>query len=125
MIYKLERVVAHKDWDKLVIETYGRPYAFQQQDDCKERGIFRLTVPDEAFDFANDSIPEIVNGDEMGVSFEAWKSRDPKAPVGSEDAWSIKLFWERNFYPDVQMIANDLHSKGLLESGEYLINIDW
>jgi hypothetical protein len=30
---------------------------------------------------------------------------------------------ERNFYPDVQMVANDLYSKGLVAAGKY--EIDW
>ena len=42
-----------------------------------------------------------------------------------KDQWAIDLWWERNFYPNIQMVANDLHSKGLLEAGEYTINIDW
>ena len=54
----------------------------------------------------------------MGVSFAAWL-------VFSKQAWKIAMWWERNFYPDVQMIANDLHSKGLLQAGKYLIDIDW
>jgi len=35
------------------------------------------------------------------------------------------MWWERNFYPDVEMIANDLHKRGILEAGEYVIDIDW
>ena len=38
---------------------------------------------------------------------------------------STELWWERNFYPDVSMIINDLHSKGLLPAGDYSIDIDW
>ena len=81
--------------------------------------------------FENDTIPEIVNGPEMGVSFEAWKSRDPKQPLKSEEkgcrdeSWAIDLWWGRNFYPCLQVVANDLHARGLLEAGEYGINIDW
>ena len=35
------------------------------------------------------------------------------------------MFWERNFYPHVEMVMNDLHAKGLVEAGEYVIDIDW
>jgi hypothetical protein len=35
------------------------------------------------------------------------------------------MWWERNFYPDIQIVANDLHSKDLLEAGTYIIEIDW
>jgi hypothetical protein len=76
-------------------------------------------------------VPEIVNHDKQGVSFRAWLKRDPNKPLGDEEPDKgnnktyINMWWERNFYPDIQMVANDLHSKGLLEAGEYIINIDW
>lgn len=117
-----------QEWDDLVENTYNRPYSFQQQDDCKDRGTHNLTVPDEPMDYENDSVPETVNHPNMGVSFKAWLERDPKQKLNADD-WdspsAIHLWWARNFYPDVQMIANDLHSKGLLPAGEYVINIDW
>tara|TARA_Y100000310_G_C20492810_1_gene720082 strand:+ start:419 stop:811 length:393 start_codon:yes stop_codon:yes gene_type:complete len=125
-----EQMIEVHEWDKLVEETYGKPYSFQQQDGCKERGIFRLTIPDEAEDFEQDTVPEIVNHEEMGVSFEAWLERDPKQPLVDgenieKEEWSIKLWWERNFYPDIQMIANDLYKKSIIEKGSYVIEIDW
>lgn len=119
------------DWDELVQKTYGRPYNFQQQDDCKERGTHELTVPDYenvCDQDMHDSIPEVVNGDEMGVKFAVWLARDPKQKLpGPDDQadYCLDLFWERNFYPDVQTVANDLYEKGLLEAGEYVIDIDW
>jgi len=119
-----------QDWDALVKETYGRMYSFQQQNDCRERGIYNITVPDiEAFDYQNDSIPEKVNGDERGVSFAAWLARDPQQKLGSADEWDrnhgLCLFWERNFYPSNEVLANDLHDRGLLPAGEYQLVIDW
>lgn len=116
------------EWDRIVTETYGRTYSFQQQDGCKSRGIHSLTVPDEDYDYENDTIPEKVNGEEMGVSFKAWLERDPKQKLSNLDDqfdFDLELWWERNFYPDIQMIANDLHSKGILPAGDYVINIDW
>lgn len=122
-------MIYDSDWDSLVKETYGRPYCFQQQDDCKPRGVHKLTVPDYASDYSNDIVPEEVNHPEMGVSFKAWLERDPKKLLDNDDPYndesSLQLWWERNFYPDVQMIANDLHARGLLEAGDYVINIDW
>ena len=120
------------DWDELVEKTYGRKYSFQQQDGCQERRIFELTVPGEADDYENDIVPEVVNHDEMGVSFKAWLERDPTQPLNDPDdteeenkeQWRIAMWWERNFYPNVQMIANDLYTKGLLKKGTYCINID-
>lgn len=113
------------DFDTLVQETYGRPYNFQQQDGCKERGIEEFSVPcKDPWDYENDSIEEKINGDEMGVSFKAWLARDPKQPVAGDDRW-IDLFWERNFYPSLDMVVNDLHGRGLIPAGHYMIIIDW
>lgn len=144
--YKNVRVIRVQDWDRLVIDTYGKPYSFQQQDGCKSRGVAHISTHDDYIeDFENDTVPEIINGDEMGVSFKAWLEKDPKAPLnpsekelkscnyyygGSKESWKkdkhhIELFWGRNFYPHVSMIAKDLYDKGLLEEGEYTINIDW
>ena len=61
----------------------------------------------------------------MGVKFEKWLERDIKQSVEGRTDWYISLFWERNFYPNIQTVANDLHEKGLIEAGDYTINIDW
>lgn len=128
---RTEQIIDLNDWDGLVTKTYGRPYSFQQQDDCKSRGAFHFSVPAEADDYDRDTVPEIVNHPEMGVSFKAWLERDPNTPLAGEKEspnmakHSLGLWWDRNFYPDVQMVANDLHAKGLLEAGSYAIDIDW
>ena len=126
MKIRTEKVVEVNDWDNLVTETYGRPYTFQQQGDCRSRGVFRFSVPAEADDYDRESIPEMLRTNEMGVSFAAWLKRDPSTSLadGRTD-YTLGLWWDRNFYPDLQMVANDLHSKGLLESGDYTLNIDW
>ncbi len=117
------------DWDYLVSSTYGRPYSFQQQDGCKERQSWYIEVPvKDPEDYENDTVPEEVNHSKMGVSFKAWLERDPEQKLSNpydQDSWSVGLWWSRNFYPNVDMIINDLHAKGLLEAGEYEINIDW
>ena len=120
-----KQVIDVGDWDTLVEETYGRPYSFQQQGGCKERGTHDFTVPDGADDYeGRTSISE--NDDEMGVTFAAWLERDPKEPSKEgEPEYHTHMFWERHFYPDMQMIANDLHEKGLLPAGSYMIDIDW
>jgi hypothetical protein len=121
-----KQVIDVSDFDELVVQTYGKPYNFQQQDGCKERQNVDITVPDHALDFEANTIAEEINGDEMGVSFKAWLTRDPKEWNGApEDKTFINLFWDRNFYPDVQMVLNDLHAKGLFPAGQYTINIDW
>jgi hypothetical protein len=129
MKFKSVNVISVQDWDALVVNTYGRMYSFQQQDDCKPRGTEYITVPDHADDYENDTVPEQVNHPDMGVSFKAWLARDPQQPLDSPEEWDrksgLRLWWDRNFYPNVQMIANDLHAKGLLPAGEFMIDIDW
>lgn len=115
---KTEKMVEVRDWDNLVQKTYGKPYHFQQQDGCKERGIYRLVVPSDGNDYDRDDI----DGSEMGVSFKSWLSEEYKNP---KNDYRIRLFWERKFYPSIESVANDLLEKGLLEEGEYIINIDW
>lgn len=122
--FNTKQIIDCSEWDDLVEETYGRTYCFQQQDGCQPRGTCHITIPDVDFDYENDTVPEKINGDEYGVSFKAWLDRDPKQPFsnGRED---IQLWWQRNFYPELQTVANDLHNKGLIPAGEYVIEIDW
>lgn len=125
---KTQKVIDLQEWDHLVESTYGRTYSFQQQDGCKERQQVEIEVPCDPYDYPNDTVPEVVNHPDMGVSFKAWLERDPNQKISNPYSFSYDgtdLWWRRNFYPDVSMIINDLHSKGLLEAGEYVINIDW
>lgn len=124
---RTENIIDSFDWDRLVVETYGKPYCYQQQNGCQDRGVFRFKVPDVDDDFKRDTVPEKINHEKMGVSFAAWLKRDPKTPLrdGTTEEWGIGMWWERNFYPDIQMVANDLHAKGLLDAGAYAIEIDW
>lgn len=116
-----------QDFDELVRSTYNRPYSFQQQDDCKSRGLVAISVPSAPEDYENNSVPEIVNHEDMGVSFSAWLARDHEQFLSSRpnETSALALWWYRNFYPHVSMIINDLHSKGLLPAGDYSIDIDW
>jgi len=126
--YRIVRFVDVSDWDDLVKKSYGRPYSFQQQDGCQSRGIFNLEIPseDSEDEYMHDSISEVVNGDRMGVKFKVWLARDPKQPLINQSySGALNLFWKRNFYPDINTVANDLYNKGLIEAGDYIINIDW
>ena len=116
------------DWDDLVSTTYGKIYNLQQQDGCMERGMIDITIPTISYsgDYDNETVPEEINGNEMGVSFAAWLKRDPAEWNGSAaDAPHINLFWSRNFYPALRTVANDLYTKSLIPAGNYSINIDW
>lgn len=148
LVFSNEKIIDSYDWDNLVSEVYGKHYEFQQQNGCRSRGLFKLTIPSKNSndEYMNDSIPEVINyEDKMGVKFDVWLSRDSKSPLNpsekelkecpyyygeDRDEWcssksNISTFWERNFYPDIYTLANDLHEKGFIEKGQYFINIDW
>jgi hypothetical protein len=112
------------DWDELVVKTYGRPYNFQQQDGCRSRGTLELYVPEEFEDDYPETISEDVHRKERGVSFSAWLARDPKQPLPRENA-HLQSWWCCKFYPNIQMVANDLYARGILPRGDYVIKIDW
>lgn len=122
MLYQTIKMVDDRDWDDLVCKTYGRVYCFQQQNGCVPPGIYHLTVPDKHEEPNADPIDH--GG--WGVRFSRWLSTDPTySPDPNWSPMMVKLWWKRDFYPDIQAVANDLHSKGLLEAGDYVINIDW
>lgn len=121
--------ISVQDWDEFVTETYGKPYSFQQQDGCRSRGTYNLDVSDEYDpDWAAgyDTIPDDVDTDEMCVSLKVWLARDPKTPLRNQKYdFQLSSWWERNFYPNIEVLAQDLCRRGLLKLGKYLIIIDW
>lgn len=123
------KMVDVTEWDNLVEKTYGKPYSFQQQDGCQSRGIVNIEVPGYEEDYESNSIIERVNGPEMGVSFQTWLARDPETHMkddeGEQTPSRLNIFWQRNFYPDISMIVSDLHKRGLIEDGDFTIEIDW
>lgn len=118
--------VTDNEWNKLVVDTYSRPYNLQQQNGCMDRQTIEIEVPSEA---TNDSkmhkeLPYRECSEVMGVQFETWLKADPEVQVGEYD-WETELWWQRNFYPDLRTVANDLYERGLIEEGIYSIKIDW
>lgn len=128
--YSNKKIIEVNDWDDLVQKTYNKPYSFKQQEGCQDRGTYYLTVTTSDHpldDFVNESVPEIINGEEMGVRFSSWLNTAPLSHSTRNNwkDWRTCLFWERNFYPNIETLATDLCKKGLIEEGEYIINIDW
>ena len=101
--YDTVRMIDLQAWDHLVEETYGRAYTFQQQDGCKGRGTETFEVPCEPWDYDNDTVQKIPE----------------------DKGYHTGMFWTRSFYPSLEMVAQDLYEKGLIEEGSYTINIDW
>ena len=107
-------IIPVKDWDDLVVKVYGKPYNFQQQSGCRDKGLFDLQVPTPASTIRLNKTPE------MGVEFDTWVNRQVGVLCLREH-----LFWDRDFYPDIRELGNDLHKKGLLAKGQYVIDIYW
>lgn len=88
-----------------------------------ERQRIAITVPPDCVeDFPNDTLEDSISENGLGVSFKAWLEKDPNEISNISER---ELFWERKFYPNLSMVINDLYEKGLLEAGEYEIDIDW
>ncbi len=107
MKIKTIKVIDVSDFDQLVQKTYGKMYSFQQQEGCKERGMYPITVPEPNPEYYDEEI----------VSLEDWIA----TPNDEHD----KFAWQRDFYPSPGIVINDLYKKGLLEKGEYSIEVDW
>lgn len=120
--YKNIKLIEVDDWDSFVKDVYKKPYNFQQQDGCKERGVSYFSVPlnGKPEDFENEDV--ISNYYNYGVKFSSWLDKDPENPSRE---FEDETWWERDFYPHIEMIIDDLYKKGLIEEGEYGINIDW
>lgn len=120
-----------QDWDNFITNTYWKTYSFQQQDWCKDRWMESFYASKTKWDsYNNDSIPFKVNWSIMGVSLDAWLKMDKETvrtnlPADEKKDYCIDLFFERNFYPHIEELANDLCKKWLLEEWEYAIEIDW
>ena len=129
MKLKHQSVQLIKDYDlnELVEKVYNRPFAYQQQDNCRDRGITWVDIPDPINiqdEDMNDDIPRSLNTSKMGVKFSTWLNADPNELLENSKS-STRLFWCRNFYPDLQTVLDDLHAKGLIDAGKYLIEVDW
>ena len=118
--YTVVRMIESLDWDKLVSETYSKPYCFQKQDGCRSEGMYKFSIP-SSFELEEEEMSDTIdigdNEEQMGVKFKEWLATEPKEGKRERE------FWEERFYPNIETLANDLHQKGILEAGFYAINI--
>ena len=117
---KTIKVIDYLDWDRLVQETYNKDYCIQQQEGCMVKGLIKLQVSKTPSDFDTDRTR--LKFGEMGVNFNTWLETEfGKTPNLINEV----IYWKRNFYPLLEILASDLCKKGLIDEGEYFINIDW
>lgn len=125
--YTLIRQVSDSDFDDLVMATYGKSYSVQQQAGCRDRGVIDITVP-SVYDYNDDyadNIEQAIADDLYGVKWDDWLNLDPNDLRLGEENWEREMNLQRNVYPPMHDLINDLYAKGLIEAGEYQIEIDW
>lgn len=126
LTYTLIKQIDDSDLDVLVEKEYGKPYCFQQQEGCQPRGTRHISVPSYIFEGEEfNSITEAIDENACGVSFPDWLAADPNDPIFGEEVWEREMAFQRNVYPPIGYLINDLHAKGLIEAGEYQILIHW
>lgn len=100
------RMVDSSEIDRVVESIYQLPFNYQQQNienDIKDSFEYWI-VPRE------DRYLE-------GLSIEEWTKEDkPNTP-------NYKRTFERTIYPDFQQVLNELHRRGLMPEGKYIISI--
>ena len=102
-------LIWESEFSQLVEDTYGRPYKLQQQGDMlHQESMVRLSVPGEVFDHW------------QATTLEEWVAAEYPSPKFDYD-----FQWEREFYPQLEEVANDLHERGLLDEGEYVLHVWW
>lgn len=112
-------IVIHElEFSELVREVYGRPYQFQQQEFMGQKTYYEFSVPAHPLGDHYKAVP-----------FQEWLEATPPGPAepGKFDSelFTEGLRWEREFYPEMEEIVNDLHQKGLIDPGEYALHIWW
>lgn len=124
--YQNLRVIENYKWSEFISSVYNLPYNYQQQNECQNTN-FEFNIPNdlEEEDLGSDSIPYEVNGKDECVKFDVWvNSKLEDISKNFEYESDAVIFYNRNFYPSIFQILNDLYNRGLIEEGDYLIRID-
>ena len=110
-------VIHESDFSEFVAEGYGRPFCWQQM---------VLAGQDSFHEF--DIFPP-VGGDEDWVStyaqpqLDEWLAAWANMPEG--EPWLMKMNAERDHVIDLNVLTWDLHRRGLLAAGTYLMKVGW
>lgn len=127
---KLEtiKVIDVDKWNDFIVETYGKPYNFQQQDGCKERQYTNVDVKYYVGEWdINEELEELeeYGGDIPFVRLDEWLAKEVEKPSEGNEKWRIETRWERDFYPHIGELIIDLYNKNLIKLETFYINIDW
>ncbi|MEU7631747.1 hypothetical protein AB0C34_17415 [Nocardia sp. NPDC049220] len=97
------------DFSRFISQVYGRPYQLQQQREClSQNSLVEFTVPAEESECS-------------GPSLAQWQATPPPTRGDSRE----QVRWKREFFPQLEDVVNDLHTRGLLPAGEYALDVSW
>ena len=110
-------VLHESEFSDLVRQTFERPYSLQQQGDMHSQESFvRFDVPADREEEEHW----------QAVSMEEWLAATPPDPEDrSMEAFTDRLRWDREFYPQLDSVANELHARGQLDAGTYVLHVWW
>lgn len=99
-------MISDHDCDKLITATYKKPYGFQQQAGCRDRGTYEFSLPldcePEEYELDLEDVPATLKTYAMQTTFAKWLERSAEEPLSSETSQgnsAIELWWQRHFYP--------------------------
>lgn len=100
-----------RDWNDLISTVYGeRPYNVQQADFLPQDSVIFADVPNGWF------MDEDLEGE-----LENWLGQ----PLPAEDDSIARMRFQRESTVSVDALLFDLHKRGLVDEGKYLIHIWW
>lgn len=88
------------DFSALVREVYGRPYNLTASYEASQDTLIQVSVPDTPFGVDDDA------------NFAGWRDSDPTS-------------LSETVGPPLEPLCNDLHERGLLPAGDYVIHVWW
>ncbi|WP_043736189.1 hypothetical protein [Nocardia asiatica] len=103
-------LIDENTFSALVSHLHARPYRLQQQGDgLPQNTIVKITVP-------------ALEHDWPGIPLAEWAA----TPIGDYTyPWQAETHWEREYYPCLEDVVNDLHARGLLAAGNYALHVRW
>lgn len=104
--------VWHVELDKFVEEVYGRSWSYIRSEECNNDSYYTHEVLEEGLDFYSD--------EEVEEQLTKWLS----AEVPNYRDWDACSEFE-SLFPGAPVILWDLHRKGLIPAGDYLIHVSW
>ena len=100
--YKTVKLVWESDLQDLILDTYGRRTEWAAEQEMSQNETRNFTVPSNRY------------VDEDSLTVAQWLAGE-----------TTELYGYTLVEPEMQLILNDLHARGLVEAGEYVVEVWW